>query len=300
MSDKLLTIFTPTYNRVDLLKRCYNSLKRQTSFNFEWVIVDDGSEDNTKEEVKKWMNKGNNFQIKYYYKNNGGLHTAYNVAIEHMETELCMCIDSDDFASDNCVELIENCWNSRGDETQYAGIIGLDCCINGDIVGGHINNYSEINLVDWTMGKYPVKKGDKKLVVRVDLYKEVYPMKQYEGEKNFNPNYMNILIGLKHNYISLDKCLCYVDYQTDGMTNSMLWQYYNSPNSFADIRILYLSLPKAPLFFIIKNCIHYVSSCILSKRKNFIQKSPKKFLTAICTPLGFLLSRYIIYKNKKR
>lgn len=298
MNNKLLTIFTPTYNRIDLLQRCYEYLKKQTSDNFKWLIVDDGSTDNTEEVVSKWLNEKNFFEIRYVKKTNGGLHTAYNVAVENMDTELCMCIDSDDYPSENSVELIEKCWNSRNKSKEYAGIIGLDYKINGELVGGNIDKFDEINLVDWTMGKYPVKKGDKKLVVRVDLYKSVFPMKKYENEKNYNPNYMNIKIGFDKNYIALDECLCYVDYQDDGMTNSMLWQYYNSPNSFRDIRLLYLSFPNASLRFRIKNTIHYISSSVLAKR-NIFSDVNNKFLTFICLPFGFALSKYIIFKNSK-
>lgn len=297
MSEKLLTIFTPTYNRADLLERCYDYLKRQTSFNFKWLIVDDGSTDETKVIVNDWIENEKLFEIEYIYKENGGLHTAYNTAIENMNTELCMCIDSDDYPSENAVELIEKYWNSRNKEVEYAGLIGLDYKTNGELVGGRLKNYSDINLVDWTMGKYPVKKGDKKLVVRVDLYKSVFPMKKYPGEKNYNPNYMNIKIGFDKNYIVLDECLCYVDYQEDGMTNSMLWQYYNSPNSFRDIRLLYLSFPNSPLKFKIKHTIHYISSSILSKQKIF-SGIQNKIITFFCLPFGFLLSKYIKYNNR--
>lgn len=300
MSDNLLTIFTPTYNRAALLERCYHSLQRQTDKDFVWLIIDDGSVDNTKEVVQGWIEDNNSFVIKYFYKENEGLHTAYNLAISKMNTELCVCIDSDDYASDNCVKLIKNCWNYRDKNIDYAGIFGLNYTPDNHLIGGHINEYQKIDIVKWTMGKYPVKFGDKKIVVRVDLYKEVYPMKVFKGEKNFNPNYMNIQVGMNRPYIALDECLCHVDYQETGMTNSMLWQYFNSPNSFAEIRLLYLSFTNAPLSFLVKHSIHYCSSSILAHRKGFIKKSPHSVLAVICTPTGFLLSRYIIHKNKKR
>ena len=65
MDKKLLTIFTPTYNRIDLLERCYQFLKRQTSDNFEWLIIDDGSTDKTKETVSAWLEEDNFFKISY-------------------------------------------------------------------------------------------------------------------------------------------------------------------------------------------------------------------------------------------
>lgn len=298
LSDNLLTVFTPTYNRAGLLERCYNALLRQSDKDFVWIIVDDGSTDNTKIIVEKWILNNNAFQIEYYYKNNGGLHTAYNVAVKNIHTELCVCIDSDDYPSDNCVETIKKCWLSRDKNVEYAGIFGLNRDLEGNLIGGELSGFREIDIVKWTLGKYDVKAGDKKLVVRTDLYKQFFPMAVYPGEKNFNPNYANICIGMDKPYIALNECLCYVDYQDSGMTNSMLWQYYNSPNSFAEIRLLYLSLKGAPLSYLIRHSIHYTSSCILSHRKRFISKSSHPIITGSCLPLGFLLSRYIVYKNR--
>ena len=98
---KTLTIFTPAYNRAYCLDRCYKALKRQTNKDFDWLIIDDGSTDNTRELVQSWIDKQDNgFEIRYIYKENGGLHTAYNEAIANMDTELSMCIDSDDFPPD--------------------------------------------------------------------------------------------------------------------------------------------------------------------------------------------------------
>ena len=94
--EKLVTFFTPTYNRAHILSRCYESLCHQSSFDFKWLIVDDGSVDNTRELVNKWIECEERFEIKYIYKENGGLHTAFNVAVEEVDTELFVCFESDD------------------------------------------------------------------------------------------------------------------------------------------------------------------------------------------------------------
>ena len=111
-----LTVFTPAYNRADLLVRCYESMKRQTEQRFVWMIIDDGSTDHTKELVQSWKKEGQGFKLEYYYKENGGLHTAYNEAIAHIETPLCVCIDSDDYMPDDAVEKILKFWNENGSE----------------------------------------------------------------------------------------------------------------------------------------------------------------------------------------
>lgn len=298
MNTPLVTVFTPTYNRENLLPRCYAALKRQTSMNFLWLIIDDGSTDRTKELVQSWEKEELPFEIRYVYKENGGLHTGYNVAIENADTELCICIDSDDYPPDNCIELIEKTWcENRNDD--YAGIVALDFDLDGNCLGDKLPEQKTINLIDLTTGKYQIRNADRKLVIRTDLYKEVAPMPSFPGEKNFNPQYMHIKIAMKREFLVLNECLCNVEYQPEGMSNSMYRQYYNSPNSFAEIRLLDLSLPGTSKLFKIKKSIHFCSSCILAKKLHYIWKSPYKFITGMCVLPGFLLSRMIIWKNKK-
>ena len=104
----LLTVFTPAYNRAHTLPRTYESLCRQDCKDFIWLIIDDGSTDNTSELVKEWMSKDNGFEIRYIYKENGGMHTAHNVAYEHIDTELNTCIDSDDKLAEGAAERPED------------------------------------------------------------------------------------------------------------------------------------------------------------------------------------------------
>lgn len=292
----LLTVFTPTYNRADLLPRCYEALKRQTLKDFCWLIIDDGSTDSTTELVKIWQSKENGFEIRYVYKENGGLHTGYNTAIEQMDTELAICIDSDDYPPDDCVERIAYVWNENRDE-KYAGIIGLDYNFQGECLGDKLPDMKSISLVDLTIGKYNIRNADRKLVVRTELYKQVAPMPTFPGEKNFNPQYMHIKIGMKYEFVVLNECLCYVEYQPNGMSNSMFHQYYNSPNSFAEMRLQDMDLPNTTFRFRLKKAIHYCSSCILAHRKLFSEENNHKMLTVLAFMPGYVLSCIIRIKT---
>lgn len=293
-----LTIFTPTYNRKKTLKISYEALKRQTCKDFEWLIIDDGSTDHTGKLVSQWIEKETDFVIRYIYKENGGLHTAYNVAIANIETELSVCIDSDDFMPDNAVESILDFWNRNG-SNEYAGIVGLDYDLKGCVIGDSLPDQQSINLIDLLLGKYKIHNGDRKNVVRTNLYKEVAPMKSFKEEKNFNPHYMHLLISRNYDFLVMNQNLCYVDYQKEGMTASIFKQYRNSPNSFMEIRKLYLSFDNAPLKFVIKNTIHYVSSSILAKKFiTGLKESPQKFLTVLSIPAGFLFSIIIRWKAR--
>lgn len=293
-----LTVFTPTYNRADLLEVLYNSLKRQTSNDFLWMVIDDGSTDNTQEVVESFKKAENKFEIIYIKKKNGGLHSGYNTAIANATTELMIPIDSDDYMPDDGVEKIVNFWKENGGD-EYAGIIGLDYDPQGNLIGGELPNVKTLNPVDLTVNIYGIKQGDRKYVVRTDLFKEVAPMTEYPGEKCFNPHYMQLKIGMKKPFLYLPEKLCIVDYQGDGMSTYMYKQYYTSPNSFADTRILYLTFPNTSLKYKARQCIHYVSSCLLAKRKIFDKRVKKHYpLIFCCLPFGLALSIHIKNKNK--
>ena len=294
----MLTVFTPSYNRANTLPRAYEALKRQTSKDFVWLVIDDGSTDNTREIVKTWIDEQNDFEIKYIYKENGGLHTGYNCAIENTDTELMVCVDSDDFMPDNAVKKILDFWAKNGSD-EYAGIVGLDYDLSGNVIGDKFPNQKTINLIDTLLDKRSAVIGDKTNVIRTSVYKEVAPMKSFDGEKNFNPHYMHLLISKKYDFLVMNENLKFVEYQQGGMTDSIFKQYYNSPNSFAQTRKLYLSFKNSSLKFRIKNTIHYISSCIIAKRKHFIKECPNKFLCMILLPVGFVFSKYVIKKATK-
>ena len=294
----LIRVFTPTYNRVELLARCFESMKRQTSHDFIWMIIDDGSADGTREAVQNWKESRQDFEIEYYYKENGGLHTAYNEAISHIVTPLCVCIDSDDYMPDDAVEKIINFWEKEGADG-YAGIVGLDYTVDGHMIGDRLPGQKTVNLIDLMVGRYQIKNGDRTNVVRTELYKKYAPMKVFPGEKNFNPHYMHLQISLEYDFLVLNENLRYVDYQNGGMSASILKQYRNSPNSFAEIRKLYLSFPGISFKFKIRHSIHFVSSCILAgKWKNIMVESPCKFVTLLAIPGGCFLTGYIVLRTK--
>lgn len=293
-----ITVFTPAYNRADLLNRCYESMCRQTNKNFIWMIIDDGSTDNTKEVVNLWMLNNNGFEIQYYYKENGGLHTAYNEAIEHIDTELCVCIDSDDYMPDNAIEIILDFWKKNG-SNEYAGIVGLDYTIDNHVIGDLLPDKKSINLINLLIGKYHIHNGDRTNVVRTELYKKVAPMISFEGEKNFSPHYMHLQISKNYDFLVLNKNLRYVEYQADGMSNSIFKQYLNSPNSFIETRKLYLSLPGISWKFKLRQSIHLVSSGIIANKMIEVLKYIPSFgMTVLAVPCGLLLSKYIRIKAK--
>ena len=293
---KTLTVFTPAYNRKETLRRTYKSLCMQNCKDFVWLIIDDGSTDGTEEAVKEWMSE-NIIEIRYIYQENQGMHGAHNTAYHNIDTELNTCIDSDDYMPENAVERILTIWREKG-SSKVAGLIGLDVDEQGNPISGLFPDVKTFNLIKRVFGEYDFKSGDTKLVVRTELYKSVAPMPVFKGEKNFNPQLMHLKISLNYDFIPVNEAFCVVNYQDTGMTSGILKQFYNSPNSFAEYRKFQLSIPNSPLKFRLRYSTHYVSSCILAHKKHFVADSPRKCSTVLSLAPGFLLSRYIKYKNK--
>jgi glycosyltransferase involved in cell wall biosynthesis len=288
-----LTVFTPTYNRAYTLHKCYESLKRQTSKDFMWLVIDDGSTDDTKSLVNKWIKESNEFEIKYVYKDNGGMHTAHNVAYEHSTTELSMCIDSDDFLADDAVEIIVEHWSEFGDES-YAGMVGLDSFADGNIVG----KFFPANLKEEKFRNIHRKfTGDKKYIYRTDVFKSYPPYPVFKGERLTPLSMKYFLIDDKYKMLIINKVLCYVEYLDDGSSKNIIESYKKNPRGFLELRKV--SLMMEPGFnrkFL--SAAQYVMGSILIKNKKFVEESPSKVLTVLAFPLG--LSMYLFVSRTKR
>ena len=290
-----LTVFTPAYNRAHTLPRTYESLCQQKCKDFIWLIVDDGSQDNTAELIRQWQARDNGFEIRYIYKENGGMHTAHNTAYEHIDTELNTCIDSDDKLAPDAVEKILRKWDQVKDQG-YAGIIGLDADFEGKIIGkGFPEGLTETTVV----GYYAAGgSGDKKLVYRTDIINQYPPYPVFEGEKYVSLAYKYRLIDQTYKMAVLDEVLCNVEYQPDGSSGTMWKQYLKNPRGFAFWRKICMQYPESKKRLII-NCIHYCSSSIIAGDKRFVKESPRKVLTVLCVPLGALLAVVIKKKSKR-
>lgn len=321
---KTLTVFTPTYNRKHTLSRTCQSLCSQTSDDFDWLIIDDGSTDGTREWIESlgekvknmgerfdWMGcvldgeDNNHFTIKtdklsieYIYKPNGGLYTGYNTAYATIRTELCVCIDSDDYMPDDAIEKIVKLWKNRSKEKEYAGIEGLDFnVVDGKPIGGffpiHLREayHAEICHV-----------GDTKQVMRTVLMKGVAPQIGYLGEKDFNPFYMLSQVLDRYPALILNENLCWVEYQigADSMSQGIWKQYKRSPRSYAKYRINQMMLKHGNSWKKrFRLCIHYVSSCILSGDSQWLKNSPLKALTLLAAPLSVVLWILVLIKSKR-
>lgn len=289
-----LTVFTPAYNRAHTLPRTYESLLRQSCKDFVWLIVDDGSVDNTADIVRHWQEADNGFEIRYIRKENGGMHTAHNTAYANIDTELNVCIDSDDCMADGAVERILNEWNLVR-HLGYAGIIALDADLDGNVLGtGFPAGMTETTLCGYYAGG---GSGDKKLIYRTDVINRYPPYPVFEGERYVALAYKYRLIDQDYKLAVLDEIVCNVEYLPDGSSGTMWKQYLKNPRGFAFWRKVCMQYPESGKRMI-ADCIHYVAESTIAGNRKFVQESPRKLLTALMTPAGVLLAAVIKTKNQ--
>lgn len=292
---KSITIFTPTYNRANCLHKLYNSLCQQSCNDFHWLIIDDGSSDNTDEIVNTWITE-EKISIEYHYQENKGKLAAQILACDFINTELFLCIDSDDFIPDDAISKIKKFWTKNGD-SNASGIIGLDAYTDGQISGTMLPKIKECTYSE-LIDKYKIR-GDKKYIFNTRVFKSYLPYPYFPDEKFHEISAIFFLIDQKHKFLLSNEVYCIIEYLDGGLTNGIFHRYKNSPKSFASYRSLKMKYAvnyKSKF----KNAIHYVSSSIFARNKNYLSESPKKITTILATPFGILLYLYINRKTRNQ
>ena len=184
----LLTVFTPTYNRAHLLGRVYASLQKQTCRDFEWVIVDDGSTDNTEAVVSEFIADAD-FPIRYFRQPNGGKHRAVNRGVREARGEAFFIVDSDDSVSPNGLAVIAEEYRSVRHDSAFGGVSGCMASHRGVAITPNFpssrpdvenENYVDCNALEIRY-KYNVK-GDLAEVFRTNALRE-FPFPEFDGEK---------------------------------------------------------------------------------------------------------------------
>lgn len=296
-----ITVFTPTYNRAGTLGRVYESLLGQTFKDFKWIIVDDGSKDNTKDVVEAFANVSP-FKIEYYYQENGGKHRAINTGLKYTTSELFLIADSDDSFTDDALEKFIEVWDSipEADRLNYKGVILK--CFDAD-TGNDIGNYPEkifdSNDIDaFFKQKLQFEKWN---IVRTDIMKEI-PFPEPNEKLKFYPEtvvWWRMARKYKTRYADYAVRAYYRDQENSLITQAgarsketcYLWlEYINSMMDY-----FWLD-PKA----FAKAYIGFARDSILSNRKYMesiarIEKTSRKIIVTLCYPLG-----YIFAQKKKR
>jgi glycosyltransferase involved in cell wall biosynthesis len=197
--DYLFTVFTPTYNRAATLPRVYESLTAQTFRDFEWLIVDDGSTDETREIVAKWQAEAG-FPIRYVYQRNQGKPTARNRGVQEARGELFLTLDSDDSCLREALERLKFYWDSipEDERPQFSAVTAL--CKNqyGEIEGDKFaRDILDSDSVEMFMKYRP--RGEKWGFQRTDVLRE-FPFPMMPGT-NFVPESV-VWLALSRRYKS--------------------------------------------------------------------------------------------------
>lgn len=290
----MITIFTPTYNRGTLLYRIYDSLKTQTVRDFEWLIVDDGSSDNTEEIVNKWI-KEQAIKIKYICKENGGKHTAFNVGVQNANGDLFFCVDSDDFLPENSVENILKAWN-RANDRNIAGIIGKKTDTDGKLLCGEFPK-GILSVSAYDLVRKHQCYGEKSMVYRTDVLKK-FPYPEIENERFIGECVVYDRIDKEYTMLLLDEVLTICEYQPDGLTGTIFSTMLKNPTGY---KIYYSGRIDIALTFKERfgYIIRYNAFDILSGDEAYNYYGKHKFWVTALKPIGWLLTKYYNHKNKK-
>ncbi|WP_290459324.1 glycosyltransferase family 2 protein [Romboutsia ilealis] len=290
------TIFTPTYNRAYILENLYDDLKKQTFKDFEWLIVDDGSTDNTKELIDRFIND-NKIDIKYIYKENGGKHTAINTGAKKAQGELFFIVDSDDGLVENSLEIANNEWNLIDKKEEFSSIVGLCIHENNEIIGTKMPEDKKVCRFTDLYFKYGVK-GDKSIIFRSDIIKK-YPFPESKEVKFLPESIVWHEISKKYLSKCINKPMIIREYLDDGLTNNILTK---SSLKGRALEFLYLinqntyPLNKYPYMWI-KNYINLARYSLLADISYFkeINKLSDKIMYILSYPLG-----YFKYSKQKK
>jgi glycosyltransferase involved in cell wall biosynthesis len=286
----LLTIFTPTYNRAYLLQRVYDSLLVQTVGNFEWVVVDDGSTDNTSELIQQFADE-QRIKIVFEKQVNSGKHIAVNRGLQLASGELFLILDSDDELTQDAVEKVTAQWNNllkEPDFKTFGGLVANKSYTNGKEIGDKLS----YEILDTTIIDYRFHRkisGDKLEIFRTELLKQ-YPFPD-NGEKFCPEALVWNRIGSSYKFRFFNDSIYLAEYLVDGLTDRIVTIRKRSPNNAATY---YAELAAYHIPFIekIKAGINYWRFCIYDKSISLSGKFSKinPLLGLITMPFGLLFA----------
>lgn len=215
MNNPVLSIVTPSYNRGHLLRNCLDSLERQSNKDFEWIIVDDGSADNTEEVVASFSASA--FPIHYVKKENGGKHTALNASMAHITGKYVLVLDSDDTLTENAVDEICDKWKQYENDQS----IGILTFLRGYDASSPLCVVSDFDTpVDIMRYKRTViTSTDCCEVIRSELFCK-YPFPVFDGERFISECAMWNRVSMTHKCVYIDKVIYICEYLEDGLTKA--------------------------------------------------------------------------------
>lgn len=289
----MITVFTPTYNRAHTLERLHQSLLSQDCYDFEWLIINDGSTDNTDELLEKWKQQSTPFEIRCYNVDNGGKPRAINKALQLARGEYFFIVDSDDFLTHDAISFINSSFETLSSKNApFIGISG----IRGGLDGTPLNGRPKIGKVKGYVDANNLERHE--LNLQADMAEVFYTKKLrnykfpvWEGEK-FTPEAVVwdrlALDGFKLRWF--DKVIYLCDYQPDGLSNSSWRLLRDNPMGYAMLFNVQLEYAKG-VKNILRLVLQYLSCCMLAKEYGCIKECHNPLVAFLLVPAGWLLSK---------
>lgn len=278
-------IVTPTFNRAKTLPRLIESLEQQTSKDFTWLIIDDGSTDNTKELITSYQ-ANSNINIRYVRTENQGKSRALNLAATLCTDELFFCVDSDDWLPSTSIERLSYAWSKCNQKESIAGIAALKSLDGVKPIGTEMpSDETESNA--WDLYSKFHFKGDAAFIFRSEIFAQ-FPAPTIPGEKFFSEGYTHYEIGKRYNLFLFNEIVYLAEYQEDGYSKNVRMLARNNPIGYTLAKRQCVELSNT-LFDKFYNSILYVVGSKLSHSKGYIRNAPSPAIAFFSIPFAIIL-----------
>ena len=293
----MITVLTPTFNRGYIIKKAYESLLRQTDKDFEWLVIDDGSTDNTEKIINSFI-KDDLINVRYYKKENGGKHTALNYGFEKASGKYTIILDSDDYLADDAIEIIKSYIDKYEDNNEIACLSFLRIYEDGKTVGREYNGDEIVSdYIEFKHNKGFT--GDMAEVYKTKVLCD-YPFPVFENERFLSEAIVWNKIALKYKTVFVNKGIYVCEYLNDGLSKNILINRIKSPVGSYENAKLFMN-PKFKLSIRLKNSIIYTGFYLIAHKSNrgIFNDVPSRFLIILMYPGGLLFNWYLRFYFKK-
>lgn len=297
--DFTITLFTPTFNRGYIIENLYHSLQRQSDKNFEWLVIDDGSSDDTETLFKAWVQEERSFDIRYFKTENRGKHRAVNCGLDLAKGKYFMVVDSDDYLTNDAVEKLQNWIKKIQNDDSIVGVVANKGYTPTQTVNAFFDEpYLDKGLLEmntYTQGDKRVLSGERAMCFNTEFHRK-YKYPEFENEKFLTE-------AVVYNRMSKDgyKMRFYNDiiwvfeYRDDGLSHNGNEIYMKNPRGYGLWIQEYQKFIGTNLWKQIK--MYYAFTCDLKERYD-VQTIAKSIGTN-STVIGIMIAAHVIVGNLK-
>ncbi len=287
-----VTVLTATYNRCNTLPRLYDSLVRQNCSCFEWLVIDDGSTDNTRDLIAQWQAESPAFPIRYHWKPNGGKHTAHNCGVALARGEYCAIIDSDDWYAPAALGTLLEHWDALPAETVrgLANIDGLCCFEDGTVIGSPFPE--DVFDSDLFSCQYQrARPGDCLGMHRTGVLRE-FPFPEAADLRFVTESLVWNRVAASYRSRFLNRVIGYKEYLPGGLSHqSRVAQIHSSRASLLYHAELLQMQRRVPLSALLRSAANYTRLSLHQQTgvRRLLRDAPRKPIVALALPVGLLL-----------